>query len=236
MKHLILLILVLSCNYGISQVPCTLIEFDKHADKDYYVQRVEDLINKDFQKIHKNSGREEFVVPQIKLTTENSIPFLTIEFVNMEQYKKGDDIYSHIIIDSCITYTFALTDKSNNVIGFTSFDGSISGDYTQYGKNSKWVNNFFKAINRENPDLMLYCRSMSFYFGIDGFMFLKNNHIYVAKDRSCFIELNEFINSLNINDILLLKNTIIPNIYQPYNINDNSRKSGQTPNNEKMLF
>jgi hypothetical protein len=166
---------------------------------------------------------------------------LAIQFVNTQDYKQGDNIYDFIAIDSTIVFTFVCVDKKMNVENFVNFFDGIHTVYTppyKYNKQkAKVLKKTIKNINKEKPELILYCSILPRCRKIilcddNGFMFIKNGKIFVYRvvEKDAF-ELNEFINNFfTMEQIQKLNHSFIPLIYRKGE--ELTKITGNTPKSE----
>jgi hypothetical protein len=169
-----------------------------------------------------------------------TVPMLNIQFVNTETYDFSKEIYDYIAIDSVWLFSFACIDKKMNVYAFVNLAGpgwsywDISDKKSPYTKEKLSI----KAINKVQPELFLYCASLTGGFGDifdNGFMYIKNSKIYTYnKYNGKSYELNEYFRTFfSINNIRRLNYSFIPIIHQKDE--KSTRRTGNAPKNEIMI-
>lgn len=218
-------------------------QFYKNADMDCYINKIQKNVNDFFILDNKNWGRDKYgILPlKIELHKEEIVPMLTIQFINTETFNFGDDIYNYITIDSCIVFTLACVDKKMNVTAIANFFDGVNG-YDDIDKNFKFKNIFMKIkfkhiiknINKQKPELILYCHILNGWSDYNGFMYIKNGKIYVYRlyEKDIY-ELNDYIRKFfSLDRIRSLNYSFIPMIYQK---DESSRLTGHTPENEKLI-
>lgn len=244
-KFALLLAIELSfCIFIHSQnVTDQLLQFYNDADMDCYLAKIQKNINDYFVLDNKIWGRDKYgILPQrIELHKDEIVPMLTIQFVNTDSFNFNDDIYNYITIDSSIVFTLACVDKKMNVTAFAHFFDGVNGYWNiekifqckNFFKEKK-LNHIIKNINKKDPELILYSKVLSDFHDNNGFMYVKNGKIYVYRviEKDIY-ELNDYIRRFfSINRIRKLNYSYIPIIYQ----NDQStRRTGHTPENEKII-
>jgi hypothetical protein len=199
---------------------------------DCYIDKAQENIIHDHLVQCKWWGTDTVVMPmpRIDLQRESLVPMLTIQFVNTEKYNYNADIYDFITIDSTIVYTFANVNKANNVKFFYNFFDGIHACFEVKGQ----LKNVLRSINKFNPDLILYCHSLAGFHDDNGFMYIKNNKIYIYLiDKKVSFELNDYIHKFfSLDRIRNLNYVFIPSIF----IQDKThRRNGHTPVNEKQI-
>jgi hypothetical protein len=243
-KHIMLGVGLFFCNNIYSQnITNELIQFSKNADMDCYIAKIQKNINDYFILDNKNWGRDKYgiIPPKIELQKDEIVPMLTIQFINTDSFNLNNDIYNYITIDSTIVFTLACVNKKMKVFAFAHFFDGING-YYEIDKDPQ-SNNFFKTlkfkhiisnINKQKPELILYCHVLSGFQDDNGFMYVKNGKIYVYRviEKDIY-ELNDYIRRFfSLDRIRNLNNTFIPMIYQ---LDQSTRIAGHTPENEKLL-
>ena len=187
-RNLIIVLFIFCCQNGFSQheIITKLKDFYAKSDLNCYEQKIQQDLNKfdcwltDTLPLLKN---DFFQVPyrpsNIDLRKEKKVFVLAVALANTENYRFDDNIYDYLIIDSLRTFIVVCVDEKMNVKGYT--DTSESGTYVDlkddfyYYKNKqrKRLRQIIRNINKENPDLILYCHD---YFGT--FLYIKGNKIY----------------------------------------------------------
>ncbi|MDP4291182.1 MAG: hypothetical protein Q8908_08885 [Bacteroidota bacterium] len=185
--YLIIILLLCFCNSTFSQnVVEKLKTFYENSDFECYEKKIQ----KDLQKYdsiivkllpEQPLGPHYNVRPaNIDLSKENKIFVLAITLANTEKYNFEDNIYDYIIIDSLRTFIIICVDKKMNVTGFTdtaepgSFIDIKDDFYFPKRIRRKQIRNSIKNINKEKPEIILYCAEF-----MDSFMYIKGNEIYV---------------------------------------------------------
>jgi len=237
-------IVLLFCNNIFSQnIIEQLKEFYKNADMDCYIAKIQKNVNYYFILDNQNWGRDKYgILPQkVEFNKNEIVPMLTIQFINTDSFNINDDIYNYITIDSVIVFTLAIVDKRMNVQAFANFFDGVNG-YYEIDKGPS-IKNFLeklkfkhivKNINRQKPELILYSHVLCGFHDNNGFMFVKNGKIYVYRvvEKDIY-ELNEYIKRFfSLDRIRSLNYTFIPSIYQE---DESTRRTGHTPENEKMI-
>lgn len=187
-RNLIIVLFMFCCQNGFSQheIITKLEDFYAKSDLNCYEQKIQQDLNKfdcwltDTLPLLKN---DFFQVPyrpsNIDLRKEKKVFVLAVTLANTENYCFEDNIYDYLIIDSLRTFIVVCVDEKMNIKGYT--DTSEPGTYVDlkddfyYYKNKqrKRLRQIIRNINKENPDLILYCHD---YFGT--FLYIKGNKIY----------------------------------------------------------
>jgi hypothetical protein len=194
-KYLILIGLFLVNGLYSQDIVRQLKEFYANADLACYEQKIqEDLIKFDSFLVNKVLPRTEklpycpYRPANIDLSKENKIFVLAVSLANTEQYNFDDNIYDYLIIDSLRAFIIVCVDDKVNVKGFTDTEErgtfiDIKDDfYFPEKKQRRQIRKMIKNINKENPDLILYCANWN-----GAFLYIKDDIIYlyhVEKDIS----------------------------------------------------
>ena len=125
------------------------------------------------------------------LQTEKKAFILNVQFSETESYKSEDNICDYMVIDSSNVFSLACINAKQNISYFIGLDGINS--FLDLSNRDKKLKKVVKNINKERPELMLFCRNLCgrpFYI----FMYVKNNKIYVYRvPDGQKMELNEYI-------------------------------------------
>jgi len=229
-------------------VVSTLKNFYNNAPFDCYIDKIKKNILDEYNL--SSQGLTLFRKPpvnEINLRSDNTVFMLTIQFVKTESFNYNDDIYNYISIDSSRVFTIACVDKMMNVHAFANY---FEGLYTYYDVKRdhpnrnylsiKKLSQVIKNIKKHDPELILYCHTLLSSRGLvgrwddNGFMYIKDNKIYVynVPDGKIF-ELNDFVHKFySLERVHNLNVEFIPILHQDCK---NTRRTGHTPENEKMM-
>ncbi|MDR0604703.1 MAG: hypothetical protein LBG80_10410 [Bacteroidales bacterium] len=218
-------------------------KFYEEADMDCYLDKAQKNIIEDYIVQCQWWGIDTIIkpLPQIDLNKDNTVPMLTIQFVDTETFNYSDDIYNYITIDSSRVFMFAYIDKKMNVIAFVNFFDGIYAYFDMSDNKSPFktkkqrkLKKVIKHINELQPEQILYCSALSGFHDDNGFMYIKDGKIYVYRVvEGDIFELNEYIRKFfDLERISRLNYTFIPSIYIK---EESTRRTGNTPENEKML-
>jgi hypothetical protein len=221
-------------------------EFYKNADWDCYLNMAQKNMEAERDSIkvwwYGNYPQifDESVPVSINLRQEKTIPMLVVNFSKTEMFNYENNIYDYMIIDSMRVFTFACVKNNSKVWAFANFfggryaycniDENLKG-YSNTKRNA--LKNVIRGINRHSPELILYCASMAGFHDDNGFMFVKNDQIFVFRviERDVY-ELNEYIRKFfNLDRIINLNKENTPAIYDK-NSDNGIRKTGNTPQGE----
>lgn len=243
-KHLIIIVsMFISVDAYSQEIISVLKDFYMDADMDCYTAMAKKrMMDEHYLRGKWSSIYQEYAPsPDIVLNKNNSVPILNVKFINTKDYNYFDDMYDHITIDSVWAFTFFRVDKRmkvDAVINLAMPSSTYFIDKTDFAGNTKGTTRLLKRINKNNPELILRCAALMGGFGKyvdDGYMYIKGDKIYkyVMYDRKSY-ELNDYFrNFLRIEDTRCYLNiTYIPLIYQK---DENSRHTGNAPENEKMI-
>lgn len=161
-------------------------DFVAKADMVCYEQKIQKDLNKfdewlidSLPKLNK-FGRVAVYRPEnVDLQKENKIFALAVSLANTENYNFEDDIYDYLVIDSLRTFIIVCVDKKMNVIGITDVDepgtfNNLKDDFYYYPKKRRnEIRAIIKNINKENPDLIMYCDNWW-----SSFLYIKDETIY----------------------------------------------------------
>lgn len=238
-KYIIILSLFLGNNiYAQDNIISQLKQFSKNADIDCYLDKIQKRTINYYYSLYEYSNMDitRSPIAKIESNKEKIIPILTIQFVNTENYNFGDDIYKHITIDSTRVFTLVYVDKRNNIsayIGLGGLPGYLNANDGEYkGKKKRNIEKILININKQHPDLILYCGTLS--SNDDGFMYIKNDKIFVYRVvKGDSFELNEYITKFyRLDGIRSLNYSIVP----VFDINaDRFRRTGHDPKNELIV-
>lgn len=234
--------LLLGSNIHSQGIVGQLKQFYQNADMDCYLPRIQKNINDFFVLDNQIWGRDRYgiVPPKIELEKDKIVPMLTIQFINTDSFNLNDDIYNHIAIDSSIVFMLACVDKQMNVKAFAHFFLWVDGYYEvdkvvtskTYFEKLK-LKHIIRNINKQKPEMILFCGTMMGFHDHNGFMFVRNGKIYVYRViEKDFYELNDYIRRFfSLKTIRELNYSYLPVIYQDHSI----RRTGHTPENAKMI-
>lgn len=184
-----------------------LVDFYRQADKECYVS----LIQKDIDDYnvwlrdsfplrvanYEYPYNVMFAKPggkptSIRLANENVRLVLRICFRDMDDYNCGDDLYSHIIVDSMYTFSAAVLDGDSAWIGQTDYEekGSYRDFLDPTHVNYRFVplmENSFRQVWRHFPetDVFLMCDHCS------DLLFVRGDSIYTVNHIKGFTELTK---------------------------------------------
>jgi hypothetical protein len=188
-KDLILLLVgLLFCGNAFSQdVISRLKTFYDEADMDYYTGIIEKNVW-DWYKAQcvKWNVAESVNPPRTDLLKGNTVPMLAVQFVDMEDFDLGENIYDHITIDSTRVFTLACVDNQIKVQAFANY---YDGTYAWMDLNSvrpgdiEILGQVIKNINEQQPELILFCHSMKRPRDLNSFMYIKDGLIYVYRAK-----------------------------------------------------
>jgi hypothetical protein len=180
-----ILLLVLNNSLFSQNIVEKLKEFYKSADFDCYEKKIQkDLHDFDSTVVKLlpllNQKPHAPIKPgNIDLSKERKIFVLAVTLANTENYSFDDNIYDYLIIDSLRTFIVVCVDDKMNVTGFT--DTQEPGSYLEIKddfyfpehKRRKQIKSIIKNINKENPEVILFCSAFS-----DSFMYIKAGKVY----------------------------------------------------------
>ncbi|GHV35130.1 hypothetical protein FACS1894178_4050 [Bacteroidia bacterium] len=252
MKNIILIIVILlpANIYSQHKILQQLKDFYNSSDIECYKHIAQNNLEEDVRVVcswwfnAKNMGIDTCIPyhEKINLYSENLIPLLTIQFINTSNFSTNDNIYDYIAIDSSIVYTFACVDNKKMYIKYfvNFFDGvyafcNLQSKSSAFLSNKdKKLQNVIKNMQKLEPELILYSHSIRGFHDNNGFMYIKNDKIYVyrvvEKDS---IELNEYLTRyFSLKSIRSLNRTFIPSIFIKETTH---RYTGNTPLEEIML-
>lgn len=203
LKHCVSMIILLFSNFHVypTDIVNELKSFREKADMDCFMSKIETHINQYFVEYNRGWGLDRYnIVPQkINLQKEKYLPMLTIQFVDTERYNYNQDIYDYISIDSTIVFTLACVDKKMNVSAFANYFDGVNGyielnDLRYKTKKRVRLKSIIKNISKQEPEMILYCNSLAGFHDDNGFLFIKNNKIYVYRvvERDIY-ELNYYL-------------------------------------------
>ncbi|MDR1090404.1 MAG: hypothetical protein LBL79_04945 [Prevotella sp.] len=241
-KYITLIIALLTFGNIYSQNTVSdLHNFVKNADMDCYLAKIQ----KNVLDCHK-AQCEYFKVPdttnppKVEFLKGKTVPMLVVQFVNMDNYDLGKDIYDHITIDSTRVFTLACVDNNMNVLAFANYyDGTYA--YTEVNaerpEDVEKLEQVINNINSQGPETILFCHSLKNFHDLNSFMFIKAGKIYVYRVIEADVfELNDYIRQFFQEEkIRSLSNTNVPFMYQHYDKVKPIRKTGDTPEKYKML-
>ncbi len=97
---------------------------------------------------------------------------------NTEKYNFEDNIYNYLIIDSLRTFIIVCVDEKMNVTGITDVGEpgtyvNFKDDFYYSKKQRKQMRDIIRNINKEKPDLLLFCKN---WWG--SFLYIKGDSIY----------------------------------------------------------
>lgn len=161
-------------------------EFVANADMTCYEQKIQqDLYNLDkwlidsFPILNKYGRVTPYKPGNVDLQKERKIFVLAVSLYNTENYNFDDNIYDYLIIDSLRTFIAICVDEKMNVTGITDVDEpgtfyDLKDNFYYWSKKRRnQIRTMIKNINKENPDLLLFCESW------DGsFLYIKGEKIY----------------------------------------------------------
>jgi hypothetical protein len=216
-------------------------EFAANADMDCYERKIQQDLDK-FDKWLIDSlpvlrTFEPWYVPgNVNLQKENKVFALAVSLANTENYRFKDNIYDYLIIDSLRTFIAVCIDEKMNVTGITDMDEpgtfyNLKNKFYDYCS-KKWKN-VIKNINKENPDLILYCEG----WWLD-FLYIKDGKIYVYNyKKRKGQEFNEYIRGWRTGIDSVKKSNRMSVPYSKH-FNDNRniyRLTGHTPTDEVRI-
>jgi hypothetical protein len=214
-------------------------QFYEEADIDCYKNKAQSNIKAEYDSLSRwwnITDTTWLPVPKIDLHKERVIPMLTIQFINTEKFDYSDDIYNYITIDSAVVFTFACVDTKMNVFAFVNFfDGKhIYFEIGGHTKTAKKLRMIIKNINKQQPELILFCSALMGFSDCNGFMYVKDSKIFVYSVIDDYIcELNEYIRKFyTLSSIRRLNHVMIPIIHEK---DETTRRTGNTPANEIQI-
>jgi len=248
-RNLIIVLFIFCCQNGFSQheIITKLKDFYAKSDLNCYEHKIQQDLNKfdcwltDTLPLLKN---DFFQVPyrpsNIDLRKEKKVFILAVTLANTQNYCFEDNIYDYLIIDSLRTFIVACVDEKMNVKGFTDVDeigsyGDLKDDFYYYkNKQRKHLRQVIRNINKENPDLILYCHN---FFGF--FLYIKNNKIFVYHvSNGIKKEFNEKARECPDIDMIKRLNVMSYPYKKEYELDshpDFYRNTGHTPPNEVRI-
>jgi hypothetical protein len=238
--YMMILFGIFFCGNSYSQdIISHLKKFYEEADLDCYKNEAQNNIKVEYDSLYQwwnITDKTMLPVPKIDLHKERIIPMLTIQFINTEKFDYSDNIYNYITIDSIIVFTFACTDKKMNVFAFINFfDGKHAyckvGNRTKIDRRLKMI---IKNINKQQPELILFCSALMGFSDRNGFMYMKDGKIFVySVIDGNILELNEYIRKFyRLDSVRRFNHVVIPIMYQK---NETMRRNGNTPANEIQI-
>ncbi|MDR2815116.1 MAG: hypothetical protein LBB62_00205 [Proteiniphilum sp.] len=131
MKRRIVILLtgLLFCGNMFSQeIISRLKTFYDEADMDYYINIIEKNVWDCYKaQCDKWNVDESVNPPKTDLLKGKTVPMLAVQFVDMDNYEQGENIYNHITIDSTRVFTIACVDDKMNVLAFANYyDGTYA--------------------------------------------------------------------------------------------------------------
>lgn len=246
---ILIISLIISCAKAMSQTEIinTLKDFYSKADFRCYDQKIQQDLNRfnvwltDSLPILKSPLFIEYRAANIDLQKEKKIHILAVTFANTENYQYGNNIYNHIIIDSLRTFIVACVDDKMNLTGLTDISEKgtfidLKDDfYYPRKKRRHSIRQTLKNINKENPDLILFCDAF-----FSSFLYVKNNLIYVYNiSDGSKKELNEVVKECTDINIIRNSNKIVRPLTKRFKNTDFLsifyRKTGHTPPDEVRI-
>jgi hypothetical protein len=211
-------------------------QFHEEADINCYKNKAQNNIKTEYDSLYQwwnITDTTWLPIPKIDLHKERAIPMLAIQFINTEKFDYSDNIYNYITIDSSIVFTFACTDKKMNVYAFVNFfDGKhVYFEVSGRTKEAQRLKMIIKNINKQHPELILFCSALMGFSNNNGFMYIKDGKIFVYNiiDDSIF-ELNEYIRKFySLSSIRRFNYVTIPIMYEK---DETTRRTGNTSANE----
>jgi hypothetical protein len=208
--------------------------FYNNANIECYLEKIQDNIMNCHAAQCDAWGVDKSVCPppEIDLRKERIVSMLDIQFVDMETFDYNDDIYNHITIDSIRVFTIACVDEKMNVFAFANyFDGIYAYTDLKLQKGDKKLKQVIKNINKQQPELILFCHALMGFHDFNGFMYIKKGKIYVYRvNENDIFELNDYIRKFfSLERIRKLSYMFVPFIYRD---KESSRRAGDTPLNE----
>ena len=217
-------------------------DFSANSNLVWYEQKIQQDLNKYdewLKNSYKNLTSHTYKPADIDLQKENKIFALAVALANTENYDFKDDIYDYLIIDSLRTFIIVCVDDKMNVTGITDLeepggfhrlDDLFFCSRTKERRNR--IRKIIKNINKEKPDLILYCENW-----LGAFLYIKNEKIYIynLKTRSGR-EFNEYVReSPNVNFIQRSNEMLWPYSKEKERKGSIYRLTGHTPLHEVRL-
>jgi hypothetical protein len=241
-RNVILLVGLLFCGNAFSQdVISRLKTFYNEADMDYYTGIIEKNVWDCYKaQCVKWNVAESVNPPRTDLLKGNTVPMLAVQFVDMEDFDLGENIYDHITIDSTRVFTLACVDDQMKVLAFANY---YDGTYAWTDLNSvrpseiEILGQVIKNINERQPELILFCHSLKRPRDLNSFMYIKDGLIYVYRAKEDdVIELNNYVGLFFTNeDARNLGYTAVPFVQQFYEKEAPRRRTGTAPGSRKMI-
>lgn len=242
-RNVILLIIgLLFCRNMFSQDIITRLKtFYNEADMDYYTGIIEKNVWDCYKaQCEKWNVSESVNPPRVELLKGKTVPMLTVEFINMEDFDYDQTIYDHITIDSNRVFTLACVDDEMKVLALANY---YDGTYAWTDLNSvrpgeiEILGEVIKNINERQPELILFCHSLKKPRDLNSFMYIKDGLIYVYRVKEDdVLELNNYVGQYLTNEeIRDLGYTATPFINQFYQEEAPRRRTGTTPTDRNML-
>lgn len=237
-----LLIGLLFCGNIFSQdIISRLKTFYNDADMDYYTGIIEKNVWDCYKaQCDKWNVDESVNPPRTDLLKGKTVPMLALQFVNMEDFDLGENIYDHIAIDSTRVFTLACVDDQMKVLAFANYyDGTYAWSDMESVRpgDAEKLEPVIRNINERQPELILFCHSLKRPRDLNSFMYIKDGLIYVYRvNEDEVFELNDYIRQFFTNeDIRNLGYTDVPFIYQFYEKQEPLRRTGTAPESRKMI-
>ena len=234
-KYSILLIGLLFCGNAFSQdIISRLKTFYNEADMDYYTGIIEKNVWDCYKaQCVKWNVAESVNPPRTDLLKGNTVPMLAVQFMDMEDFDLGENIYDHITIDSNRVFTLACVDDQMKVQAFANY---YDGTYAWTDLNSvrpseiEILGQVIKNINERQPELILFCHSLKRPRDLNSFMYIKDGLIYVYRAKEDdVIELNNYVGLFFTNeDVRNLGYTAVPFVDQYYRKMEPFHRTGKT--------
>ena len=235
-KDLILLLVgLLFCGNAFSQdIISRLKTFYNEADMDYYTGIIEKNVWDCYKaQCVKWNVAESVNPPRTDLLKGNTVPMLAVQFMDMEDFDLGENIYDHITIDSNRVFTLACVDDQMKVQAFANY---YDGTYAWTDLNSvrpseiEILGQVIKNINERQPELILFCHSLKRPRDLNSFMYIKDGLIYVYRAKEDdVIELNNYVGLFFTNeDVRNLGYTAVPFVDQYYRKMEPFHRTGKT--------
>lgn len=245
--YLIIILFLLCCQNGFSQndVISRFKEFYAKSDLDCYEQKIQQDLNKfdrwlvdTLPSLNTLPQQVEYRPANIDLRKERKFFILAVTLANTDNYRFEDNIYDYLIIDSLRTFIAACVDEKMNIKGLTDIDelGSFfdlkDNFYYYKRKQRKQLSQVIKNINKENPDLILFCNA---FYG--SFLYIKGDKIYLISNGRKK-EFNEEVRECPDINMIRRSNTILYPYRKHFEVDSHPlfyRKTGHTPPNEVRI-